>query len=131
MQFKTASLPELGVVSQFEYCGSAAPLCGKARPFSALPLFGKAAPRPQGAALRRTEIFGKAQPFLDDSPIAAPLLRDKHKLSIRPRQAADSRSTSQPGKTKTDGWHFRARARVLTRSTPSRMRSFSIADSVA
>jgi len=46
-------------------------------------------------------------------------------------QAAELRATSHPGKTRTAGWHFRARARVLARSTPSLMRSFSIADRVA
>jgi len=32
--------------------------------------------------------------------------------------AAASSGSSQPGKTRTPGWHFRARARTFARSTP-------------
>ena len=46
MLFKT---PKLTVMSQFEYCGSAAPLCGKAMPF-----------RPSGY-LARLRLARKAQ----------------------------------------------------------------------
>ena len=45
--------------------------------------------------------------------------------------AATSPGSSQPGKTRTPGWTFRALARILARSTPSRTRSFSIAEMVA
>lgn len=45
--------------------------------------------------------------------------------------AADSLATSQPGNTSTAGWHLRARARILARSTPRLTRPFSIAEMVA
>lgn len=45
--------------------------------------------------------------------------------------AAFSVGTTQPGNTSTPGWHFKARARALARSTPKRTRSFSMAEIVA
>jgi len=48
-----------------------------------------------------------------------------------PGYAAASLGSSQPGKTRTPGWTFRVLARILARSTPSRTRSFSIAEMVA
>src|SRR3990167_1727333 len=39
-------------------------------------------------------------------------------------------SISQEGKTRTAGWHLRARAKTLARSTPKLILSFSIAEMV-
>ena len=45
--------------------------------------------------------------------------------------AARSSGTSQPGNTSTAGWHLRARAKTLARSTPKFTRPFSMAEMVA
>lgn len=45
--------------------------------------------------------------------------------------AADSNSASQPGHTRTVGWHLSARARTFARSTPRLTRPFSMAETVA
>ena len=45
-------------------------------------------------------------------------------------QAAESSWASQPGNTSTAGWHLRALARVLARSTPRLILPRSIAEIV-
>lgn len=47
-----------------------------------------------------------------------------------PCYAADSALASQPGNTSTAGWHFRALASTLARSTPRFTRSLSMAEIV-
>jgi hypothetical protein len=44
---------------------------------------------------------------------------------------AASVGNTQPGNTKTPGWHLSARASAFARSTPRRIRSFSMAEIVA
>ena len=100
-----------------------AELAANGRSLLSVPLAARQANRSYSRRRLRDEFSGRG---FESAASTISIVRPTEGLS----QAAVSRSTSHPGKTRTAGWHCRALARTFARSTPNLTRSFSIAEIV-